>query len=119
MIEGLEIFMTKRAISSFWLIVISVISILCFGLNGCMMLVAAVAIMTQFEFYKLLSKIDQRPFWITGMSCGVGMLLMSIFCISSPVRGGVGGIAIFAICFFSCKSCAYTALYSFTAEFHS
>ena len=75
--------MTKRAISSFWLIVISVISILCFGLNGCMMLVAAVAIMTQFEFYKLLSKIDQRPFWITGMSCGVGMLLMSIFCISS------------------------------------
>ena len=48
-----------------------------------MMLVAAVAIMTQFEFYKLLSKIDQRPFWITGMSCGVGMLLMSIFCISS------------------------------------
>lgn len=83
MTEGLEIFMTKRAISSFWLIVISVIVILCFGLKGCMMLVAAVSIMTQFEFYKLLSKIEQRPFLMTGMLCGITMLFVSIFCVSS------------------------------------
>lgn len=46
------------------------------------MLVAAVSIMTQFEFYKLLNKIDQRPFVLTGMLCGLVMLLMCIFGVS-------------------------------------
>jgi phosphatidate cytidylyltransferase len=71
--------MIKRIISSILILGIVSLTIYFFGAVGCVGLISFVGLLTQWEFYKLLQKIGQKPLIDTGMVCGASLMLASFY----------------------------------------
>lgn len=67
--------MKKRFYSFILLWLTIVAALVCFGSHGAVLLVTAVALLTQLELYQLLEKMDQQPKLRLGIFCGAGILL--------------------------------------------
>ncbi|MDR1528432.1 MAG: phosphatidate cytidylyltransferase [Puniceicoccales bacterium] len=75
--------MIKRTISSTLILVIISLAIYFFGVGGCVWLIFLAGLLTQWEFYKLLRKIGQRPLIATGILCGT-LLMFGSFYVDGP-----------------------------------
>ncbi|MDR1890946.1 MAG: phosphatidate cytidylyltransferase [Puniceicoccales bacterium] len=71
--------MIKRTISSVLVFAIVTLTIYFFGARGCMGLIFFAGLATQWEFYKLLQKIGQRPLAATGMTCGALLMFAAFY----------------------------------------
>ncbi|MDR1233315.1 MAG: phosphatidate cytidylyltransferase [Puniceicoccales bacterium] len=71
--------MIKRTISSILILALISLTIYFFGAVGCVGLVSLAGLLTQWEFYKLLRKIGQRPLIFTGIFCGALLMLGSFY----------------------------------------
>ncbi|MDR2777034.1 MAG: phosphatidate cytidylyltransferase [Puniceicoccales bacterium] len=71
--------MIKRTISSTLILVIVSLTIYFFRAVGCVGLIFLAGLLTQWEFYKLLRKIGQKPLIFTGIFCGALLMLGSFY----------------------------------------
>lgn len=75
--------MIKRTISSILILVIVSLTVYLFGTVGCVGLIFLAGLLTQWEFYKLLRKVGQRPLIATGIFCGA-LLMFGSFYVDKP-----------------------------------
>jgi phosphatidate cytidylyltransferase len=71
--------MIKRTISSILILVIVSLTVYLFGAVGCVGLIFLAGLLTQWEFYKLLRKMGQRPLMVTGILCGALLMFGSFY----------------------------------------
>ncbi|MDR2603063.1 MAG: phosphatidate cytidylyltransferase [Puniceicoccales bacterium] len=75
--------MIKRTISSVLILAFVSLTVYLFGAVGCAGLIFLAGLLTQWEFYKLLGKVGQRPLMATGILCGA-LLMIGSFHTNGP-----------------------------------
>lgn len=92
--------MKKRIFSAILLWTILLVTLVCFGPYGCLMLLILASVFTQFEFYKLLQLSGYEPNIELGIICG---LIMQISCIKTRMTiEDFLVLTIVMLSFFSC-----------------
>jgi phosphatidate cytidylyltransferase len=102
-----ELDMKKRILSTAILWTILVMTLECFGVFGCLILLVAASVLTQWEFYKLVQFAGYKPLVTLGIVCGIAMQLQCWhFQVANAGESFIIAAAIVACCALAKRSMA-------------